>query len=44
MDSNNAILTIAGDVNSETVIPLVEKYFGSIPRGSEVSETWSNGT
>ena len=33
---NNAILTITGDVNSETVIPLVEKYFGSIPRGSEV--------
>lgn len=30
---NNAVLVIAGDVNPAAVKPLVEKYFGSIPRG-----------
>ncbi|MFM2017107.1 MAG: hypothetical protein RL007_763, partial [Bacteroidota bacterium] len=30
---NNATLTIAGDVNVAATIALVEKYFGSIPRG-----------
>ena len=35
---NNAILTISGDVKSEEVIPLVDKYFGSIPRGAEVKK------
>ena len=29
---NNAILTISGDVKSKDVLPLVSKYFGSIPR------------
>ncbi len=33
---NNAVLTVAGDVNAKQVISLVEKYFGSIPRGPEV--------
>src|SRR3954466_5600178 len=33
---NNATLTIGGDVNTTQVIKLVEKYFGSIPRGPEV--------
>ena len=33
---NNAILTITGDVNSEEVLPLVQKYFGSINRGPDV--------
>lgn len=33
---NNATLTIAGDVNTKDVISMVEKYFGPIPRGSEV--------
>lgn len=33
---NNATLTIAGDVNVAATIALVEKYFGSIPRGPEV--------
>ena len=33
---NNAILTISGDVRSEEVIPMVEKYFASINRGPEV--------
>jgi zinc protease len=32
---NNAVLTIAGDVTSKQVIPMVEKYFGPIPRGPE---------
>ena len=33
---NNAALTIGGDVKTAEVIKLVEKYFGSIPRGPEV--------
>ncbi|MEP6617295.1 MAG: pitrilysin family protein [Ginsengibacter sp.] len=33
---NNATLTIGGDVNTKTVVELVEKYFGSIPRGPKV--------
>ena len=38
---NNAILTITGDVKSEEVLPLVQKYFGSIPRGAEVRKLGS---
>lgn len=34
---NNATLTIAGDVNTKDVLEKVQKYFGSIPRGPEVS-------
>lgn len=34
---NNATLTIAGDVNTEEVTKLVAKYFGTIPRGPEVT-------
>ncbi len=34
---NNATLTIGGDVNPAQVVKLVEKYFGPIPRGPEVS-------
>src|SRR6188768_2445693 len=34
---NNAVLTIGGDVKTTDVIRLAEKYFGSIPRGPEVS-------
>lgn len=34
---NNATLTIGGDVNPAQVVKLVEKYYGSIPRGPEVS-------
>ena len=32
---NNATVVIAGDVKLETVKPLVEKYYGWIPRGPE---------
>ncbi len=39
---NNAILTISGDVTSSQVIPLVEKYFGSINRGPEVRRQKTN--
>lgn len=35
---NNAVLTVGGDVNPKEVIRLVEKYFGSIPRGPEVKD------
>ena len=33
---NNATLTIGGDVNTKDVVKMVEKYFGSIPRGPKV--------
>lgn len=33
---NNATLTIGGDINPAATIKMVEKYFGSIPRGPEV--------
>jgi zinc protease len=33
---NNATITIGGDVAPKDVVKLVEKYFGSIPRGPEV--------
>lgn len=36
---NNAVVTVGGDVKTEEVVKLVEKYFGSIPRGPEVSKT-----
>ncbi len=35
---NNATITIGGDVKPAEVVKLVEKYFGSIPRGPEVSK------
>lgn len=34
---NNAVVTVAGDVKTADVVKLVEKYFGSIPRGPEVN-------
>jgi len=33
---NNAYLVISGDVDPTNVVELVNKYFGSIPRGQEV--------
>lgn len=36
---NNATLTIGGDLNPKTTLQLIEKYFGSIPRGPEVTKT-----
>ncbi len=35
---NNATLTIGGDITPKEVISLVEKYFGSIPKGPEVEK------
>ncbi len=35
--ANNATLTIAGDVTAEKILPLIEKYFGSIPAGPVVN-------
>ncbi len=34
---NNAVLTVGGDVDVQNVLKLAEKYFGSIPRGQEVT-------
>ncbi|MDB5704544.1 MAG: insulinase family protein [Sphingomonas bacterium] len=32
---NNAILVLAGDIDTASARPLVEKYFGAIPRGPQ---------
>jgi len=34
---NNATLTVGGDVDAKQVIALAERYFGTIPRGPEVT-------
>ena len=39
---NNAILTIAGDVDPAAVIKLVNKYFGSIQKGPDVRRMRQN--
>ena len=36
---NNATVTIGGDIKPAEVVKLVEKYFGSIPKGPEVTKT-----
>ena len=36
---NNATVTVGGDVKTADVVKMVEKYFGSIPRGPEVKPT-----
>ncbi|WP_087018106.1 M16 family metallopeptidase [Thaumasiovibrio subtropicus] len=33
---NNAVLTVGGDIDTQTTLEWVKKYFGSIPRGPEV--------
>jgi zinc protease len=35
---NNATLAIGGDIDPKAALALVEKYFGSIPRGPEVAK------
>ena len=37
--SNNAVLTVGGDVDTKQVVQLVEKYFGPIPAGPAVTKT-----
>ena len=36
---NNATITIGGDINPAEALNMVNKYFGSIPRGPEVNKT-----
>jgi len=36
---NNATLTIGGDINVKQTLAWVEKYFGAIPRGPQVTKT-----
>ncbi len=33
---NNVVLALSGDIDAKTARPLVEKWFGAIPRGPEV--------
>ncbi len=35
---NNATMTLAGDFENDEVKPLIEKYFGEIPRGEELAD------
>ncbi|MEJ6011894.1 pitrilysin family protein [Novosphingobium aquae] len=32
---NNVVLALSGDIDAKTARPLIEKYFGAIPRGPE---------
>ncbi|MGE0567982.1 MAG: M16 family metallopeptidase, partial [Bacteroidia bacterium] len=34
---NNAVLTISGDIDEKKTLSLIQKYFGSIPKGPEVN-------
>ena len=34
---NNAVLVLAGDIDADEAKPLVEKWFGALPRGPEVA-------
>jgi len=36
--ANNAVLTVAGDVNTEEVLAMAQKYFGSIANGPQVTK------
>jgi zinc protease len=36
---NNATITVGGDIKSGEVLKMIEKYFGKIPRGPEVTKT-----
>ncbi len=36
---NNVVLVLAGDVDAKTARPIVERFFGAIPRGPEVVQT-----
>lgn len=35
---NNAVLVLAGDIDAATARPLVEKYFGAIPKGAQTAD------
>lgn len=35
---NNAVLVLTGDIDAKTARPLVEKWFGGIPRGPDVAK------
>ena len=35
---NNATLIIAGDINKDEIKPLIEKYFGEIPKGETIEK------
>lgn len=35
---NNAVLVLAGDIDAKTARPMVEKWFGDIPRGPDVKQ------
>jgi len=35
---NNATLVIAGDINKDEIKPLIEKYFGEIPKGEAIEK------
>jgi predicted Zn-dependent peptidase len=36
---NNVVLVLAGDIDAKTARPMVERWFGAIPRGPEVVKT-----
>ncbi len=40
-DAKDAVMVITGDINLETLKPLVEKYVGSLPKGKKAT-SWKN--
>ena len=40
---NNAVITVGGDIDEASTLQLIDKYFGSIPRGPEVVDMAKTG-
>ena len=40
-DAAGAVMVIVGDVNLDTLKPLVEKYIGSLPKGKKAAK-WAD--
>jgi predicted Zn-dependent peptidase len=39
---NNAVLVVAGDIDKDEVKKMVKDYFGPIPRGKDITRTFTN--
>ncbi len=39
---NNAVLVVSGDITAKELRPLVEKYYGNIPRGKLPPRSWTD--
>lgn len=39
---NNAVLIVAGDITAAELKPLVEKYYGTLPKGEMMAREWTS--